>query len=108
MPEHSQMKNSTHLQIYSVGRENTKIPCDIIIPAHENSVSRPHIEITVTDDGLFYVVDVGSANGTFVFRSGRWGKVTQDYVREEEKIRLGTFETTIKKLLSENTGRKRQ
>lgn len=79
-----------------------------MVPAREVSVSRPHIEITVTDDGLYYVVDVGSANGTFVFRDGRWRRVTQDYVEKDEKIKLGTFETTIKDLLLSSNGRKQQ
>lgn len=86
--------------IYSVGRENGRIPCDIMVPSSEDSVSRPHLEITLTDDGFYYVVDVGSANGTSVFRGGDWRRLTQDYVRKDEPIRLGTYETTIHSLLA--------
>lgn len=96
------MNSSRHLEIYSVGRENARIPCDIMVPAAEVSVSRPHLEITVTEDGMYYVVDVGSANGTSVLRDGQWHRLTQDYVRENERLRLGTYETTIQALLGRN------
>lgn len=94
------MKSDCHAGIYSVGRKNSHVPCDIAIPAGEDSVSRPHLEITVTDGGRFYVVDVGSANGTFVLRGGRWSSLTQDYVRADERIRLGDFETTVADLMA--------
>ena len=84
---------------YLVGRSNSTIPCDIAIPASETSVSRKHLELTVTADGRYYVVHVHSRNKTKAYRDGRWTPVAQDFVELDTPLRLGEYETTVRHLL---------
>ena len=87
------------MQTYLVGRSNTQLPCDIELPAGEMSVSRRHLELSVTDDGRFYVVHLHPQNVTSVWRGGIWRNITQDYVEEDEPLRVGAYETTVRQLL---------
>ena len=84
---------------YLVGRANSSIPCDINISAQESSVSRKHMELTVTDDGRYYVVHIHPRNTTKVFREGQWISLTQDFVDLDAPLRLGGFETSVNQLL---------
>lgn len=84
---------------YLVGRANSSIPCDINISAQESSVSRKHMELTVTDDGRYYVVHIHPRNTTKVLRNGSWITLTQDFVNPDEPLRLGSYETSVNQLL---------
>ena len=85
---------------YLVGRANSTIPCDIAIPASESSVSRKHLELTVTADGRYYVVHVHNRNKTKAYRGGQWVGITQDFVEADTPLRLGAYETTVRQLLA--------
>lgn len=85
---------------YLVGRSNSRQPCDIELPAVEATVSRKHLELSVTDDGRFYVVHLHPRNTTAVYRGGSWRMITQDFVEGDEPLRLGTYETTARNLLA--------
>ena len=65
-------------------------------------VSRRHAELDV--DGphanRYVLRDCNSANGTSVFREGRWRRISREVVRPSERVRFGDFETTIAKLLA--------
>ena len=84
---------------YLVGRANSSIPCDIYVSAQESSVSRKHMELTVTEDGRYYVVHIHPRNTTKVFRDGQWISLTQDFVDLNAPLRLGSFETSVNQLL---------
>lgn len=88
------------MKTYVVGRDNSRIPCDIYTPARESTVSRPHLELTITDDGKYYILDVNSASGTFIMKNRQWQRISQEYVGIDTAVRLGTFETTVRKLLA--------
>ena len=88
------------MRTYLVGRSNTTQPCDIELPSHATSVSRRHMELSVTDDGRFYVVHLHPLNFTKVSRGGGWQAITQDYVESDEPLLLGDYQTTVRKLLS--------
>ena len=87
------------MRTYLVGRSNTTQPCDIELPNDAMSVSRRHMELSVTDDGRYYVVHLHPRNFTKVNRAGGWQKITQDYVNADEPLLLGDYQTTIRKLL---------
>lgn len=87
-------------KIYLVGRQNKRIPCDIYTPSHEDTVSRPHLELTVTAEGKYYILDLKSASGTYLKKSGQWVRVGQEYVELDAPMRLGEFQTTVRQLLA--------
>lgn len=89
---------------YLVGRSNSTIPCDISVPATEESVSRKHMELTVTGDGKYYVVHIHPVNKTKVLRGGQWVSITQDFVEEDTPLKLGRYETSARRLLGMLSG----
>lgn len=58
------------------------------------TVSRRHIELRVNGDGSFDVFDLGASAGTFVFHKGEWTKFGHATVAADERLRLGSYETT--------------
>ena len=88
------------MRTYLVGRSNTTQPCDIELPGDATSVSRRHLELSVTDDGRYYVVHLHPRNFTKVNRGGMWHAITQDYVDADEPLLLGDCQTTVRQLLS--------
>jgi hypothetical protein len=90
-----------------VGRHSSSGGVDIAISATEDTVGRRHAEITVNDDGSYFIRDLGSANGTFVHDNGRWNKITSSRVGPQQQIRFGDYITNISQLLS-STGTRQQ
>jgi hypothetical protein len=88
------------MRTYLVGRGNKTQPCDIELPRDETSVSRRHLELSVTDDGRYYLVHLHSVNFTKVKRGGDWQTITQDYVEADDPLLLGQYQTTVRHLLS--------
>ena len=88
------------MHTYLVGRKNSSQPCDIELPAEAASVSRRHLEISVTDEGQIYIVHLHPRNTTAVYRQGGWQSVTQEFVTPNEPLRLGDYETTVRALLA--------
>ena len=84
---------------YLVGRANSSITCDINISAEETTVSRKHMELTVTEDGRYYVVHIHPRNTTKVFKDGNWLSLTQDFVDLYAPLKLGSYETSVDQLL---------
>lgn len=75
--------------------------CDIALPGHETSVSRKHIELTVTEDGRCYIVHVHGRNTTLMQgMSGNWEPVSQAYVEMDTPLMLGGYRTSARALLS--------
>jgi hypothetical protein len=88
------------MRTYLVGRKNSSQPCDIELPVVEASVSRRHLEISITDEGRIYIVHLHPRNTTAVFRGGSWQAVTQEFVDLDEPLLLGKYETTVRGLLA--------
>jgi hypothetical protein len=88
------------MRTYLVGRNNQQQPCDIELPAEEMSVSRRHLELSVTDDGRLYVVHLHPQNSTAVRRDGMWQPISQDFVNLDEPLLVGAYETTARRLLA--------
>jgi len=88
------------IRTYLVGRRNQTVSCDIALPESETSVSRKHLELTVTASGRCYVVHVHPQNTTKVQTfDGGWKAISQDYVDLDAVLMLGTYRTTARKLL---------
>jgi len=88
------------MRTFLVGRRNSRQPCDIQLPESESSVSRKHLELSVTDDGKFYIVHLHPKNRTEVYRGGVWESITQDFVDPDDPLRLGLYESTARKLVA--------
>ena len=89
------------LRTYLVGRRNSAVQCDIALPESEKSVSRKHLELTVTASGRCYIVHVHPKNTTKVqARDGAWVPISQDYVELDTPLMLGTHQTTARHLLA--------
>ena len=90
------------IRTYLVGRRNSTVSCDIVLPESETSVSRKHLELTVTASGRCYIVHVHPMNTTKVLRQGReWLPISQDYVDMDTPLMLGNYQTTARHLLAQ-------
>jgi len=88
------------MTVYTVGRENPKIDLDIIIPRHEETVGRLHINLTCEDDGRYCITDRGALNKTFIMVGGSWRQISEAHVEIETPLMLGSYQTTVKQLLA--------
>jgi hypothetical protein len=90
-----------NIRTYLVGRRNSTVACDIALPESEKSVSRKHLELTVTASGQCYIVHTHPENTTKVRGGdGNWLPVSQDYVDFDTPIMLGNYQTTARQLLA--------
>lgn len=64
----------------------------------DQSVSRRHAELVVTNTRRFYLTDCASSGGTYVSRNGEWVRIRQDYVEPNERVRFGAYEVELRKL----------
>lgn len=62
-------------------------------------VSRRQVEITVTLDGRYYLVDCGSSSGTFQHDGKDWVRLTQGYVEPETQLAFGQQRFRLRELL---------
>lgn len=88
------------LQVLVIGRQSATSNPDIAVPPDQDTVGRSHAELTVSDNGTCYIVDLGSANGTFLKEAGRWKRIKQAALDLGGEIRLGEYRTTPALLLS--------
>lgn len=73
-------------QTFTIGR-STK--CDICF--EDDSVSRRHMELTVTDAGKLYAIDCHSSHGSFIRQGQEWERFTQGYLQQSDALMLGKF-----------------
>jgi predicted component of type VI protein secretion system len=85
---------ASRILAYRIGRSGD---CDVRLD--HGSVSRLHAELVVAGDQAYYLTDCASSGGTFLLRDGHWQPLVQDYVQPADRLRLGTFETTVEALL---------
>ena len=71
---------------FRVGRAND---ADVVL--EDTRVSRRQIEITVTAQRRYFVIDCGSTGGTQLHRDGGWAPFIQGYVGADEQIAFGGF-----------------
>ena len=77
---------------YTIGR-NGQIQID------DSTVSRLHAVITF-DDGLMKIRDMGSTNGTYVKKYGKFIQCQEMYVSPNTKINIGKGIFSVKDLLA--------
>lgn len=97
------MTHSLHVLV--IGRQGASSHPDIAVPPDQDTVGRTHAELTVSDNGACYIVDLDSANGTFLKEAGKWKRVKQAALDLGSEIRLGEYRTTPAVLLSMRSAR---
>jgi pSer/pThr/pTyr-binding forkhead associated (FHA) protein len=82
------------MKIHTIGRKGADIVLD------DESISRRHAELTVTDDGRYYLVDCGSSNGTELRTGNGWKAIRQEFVQPEDEVRFAGREVmTVRELV---------
>ncbi len=82
--------------ILHVGRDPE---CEI--PIADDTISRFHAEVQVTDDGRLFVIDTNSANGTFLLKDGGKEKITQVTADPEDQIGFGDCVFEVSELIAD-------
>jgi len=82
------------LVAYSIGRDEGN---DIVI--EDLSVSRRHARIEELGDGRYMVIDLSSANGSYVEQSEDWQKFAEAEVTATEALMLGEYRTNARDLV---------
>jgi pSer/pThr/pTyr-binding forkhead associated (FHA) protein len=91
------------MDIFTIGRADA----DVVLDDPEKTVSKHHAELTVGEDGRsLYLVDCGSSNGTFVQRDGRWERIKQERIKEDDIVRFGSSKVRIRELIKRLPQRK--
>lgn len=83
---------------YIVGRRPDPSKPHIVV-CGDKTVSANHCKIIPLGNELFSIEDSSSTNGTYVKEEGGWRRISTARVRANERIRLGTYATTIGELL---------
>ena len=60
-----------------------------------------HAELIPASGGQVYVTDCASTCGTFIDKSGRWEKISQDFVSAGGRVRFGDVEVSVQGLLAD-------
>tara|TARA_R110002167_G_scaffold92849_5_gene249213 strand:+ start:245 stop:616 length:372 start_codon:yes stop_codon:yes gene_type:complete len=79
---------------YTVGRSSK---ADIRV--EHDSVSRAHLEATITTKNKIYCVDCNSTHGSFLRKNNEWTPFTQGYVAIDEELRLGKKSIKVRRLM---------
>lgn len=85
----------SHFTIYRIGRGS-----DVDIRIGDDSVSRLHAELLATKNGVYYLTDCASTNGSYVAQNGEWIPIRQDFISPTDEILLGQYQTTVPQLIA--------
>ena len=88
-------KSDMAFATYTVGRSSQ---ADICIA--DPSISRIHMEITVTNDGRYFCADRMSTHGTFLKKNGEWKPLKQGYIDGADSLVLGTKKIKLSSIIN--------
>ncbi len=74
------------------------LECDVVLT--DPSVSRRHAEFVVKSEREFLLRDSESTYGTFVLSGQDWKQITVAPVAIDDQIRLGSYTTTVRAIMS--------
>ena len=86
---------SSGTDIKTCGRDPS---CDLVL--EHTTLSRFHARLELADDGLVWVHDSGSSNGTFVNRNDQWVRIRKVTLCIGDRIRFGDVEVPLETLTS--------
>ena len=79
--------------------------CDLVVE-HE-TVSRIHARISLADDGIVWVQDNDSSNGTFLHRCEKWTQIGKASLCIGDGIRFGEYEVPLEDITALFSGETR-
>lgn len=82
-----------------IGRDDS---CDIVLD--DRSVSRWHVKLDVDEGGTCRLTDLGSTNGTYVFKDKRAVGVLEVIVTLADRVKIGKREFMVRELVSLSQG----
>ena len=83
---------------YIVGRKPDQRHPHVIING-DRTVSANHCKLTPLGGDVFKLEDNTSTNGTYIKEEGGWRRISSAHVKGSDRIRLGTYATTVSELL---------
>jgi pSer/pThr/pTyr-binding forkhead associated (FHA) protein len=84
---------STRTETRTCGRDPG---CDLVL--EHPTLSRVHARLELAADGLVWVHDAGSSNGTFVNRNESWVRIRKIALCIGDQVRFGDVEVPVKDL----------
>ncbi|MHA1536703.1 MAG: FHA domain-containing protein [Alphaproteobacteria bacterium] len=78
-----------------VGRDGS---CDIVLD--DSSVSRWHVKLDVDEEGACRLTDLGSTNGTFVFKNREPVGIIEALVTLADRVKIGKCDFSVRELVS--------
>lgn len=76
--------------------------CDLVV--EHPSVSRSHARIELADDGVVWVRDDASSNGTFLHRCDSWTRIGRASLCIGDGIRFGDLEVPLEQITTMFSG----
>ncbi|SEH08662.1 FHA domain-containing protein [Candidatus Venteria ishoeyi] len=90
------------MKSYLVGRgQKQGRKADIVLADSDTSVSGIHLELLIEKAGRYYVTDYNSINGTFHIVDNQWQPLKQAYIKLDEPLLLGRYQTCVRKILEQ-------
>lgn len=84
-----------------IGRDGS---CDIVLD--DDSVSRWHLKLDDDEDGTYRLTDLGSTNGTYVFKDRQPVGVLEALVTLADRVKIGKYDFSVRELISQARGRR--
>jgi pSer/pThr/pTyr-binding forkhead associated (FHA) protein len=84
-----------------IGRDGS---CDIVLD--DSSVSRWHLKLDADEEGIYRLTDLGSTNGTYVFKDRQPVGVLEALVTLADRVRIGKYDFSVRELVSLARGRR--
>ena len=73
--------------------------CNIVL--RDETVSRFHAELVITEEGRYFLVDRNSMRGTWRAVDGSWLRLKHsEYVNPDDRIKFGEVETKLRDVAS--------
>ncbi len=84
-----------------IGRDGS---CDVVLD--DSSVSRWHVKLDLDEEGSCLITDLGSTNGTYVFKNREPVGVLEAPVTLADRVKIGKYDISVRELVSLARGRR--
>ncbi len=84
-----------------IGRDGS---CNVVL--EDSSVSRWHVKLDLDEEGACRLTDLGSTNGTYVFKNSEPVGVLEALVTLADRIRIGKCDFSVRELISLSSDRR--
>lgn len=74
------------VKVFSIGRDSS---CEISIA--DQSVSRKHAQIFISNSGKLFLIDCNSSYGTFIIEKGQKRQISQSEISVSDELCFGSY-----------------